>query len=442
MIRRSATTLIVLVFATAVVASPTPAAFRLVSKLSGTIPTDVPVRVPLPPEVLSVVQSDFADLRLFDNAGRETPYVIYEQVEAHREPASFRFEIVSYEQGEGGEAIILKAPDDAGTYREIELNIDGVDFNLRIEIASGTDGQEWQPLASGAVFDFSSRVDVRNTRVDFPPTHAPFLRLILADSEETERDNPEMRLRYEGLEFWTAGGKSGPFHIDSVLGWSGERRSAAPYLEHVTISDPATELDANGDTIVHLNVRLPVAYLGLDVANTYYYRHVQLLTDRDAENSEYRVAASGVIFKVPGPADAEDELWLDRPIAHVRLKVINEDNPPLQIRGVDIGWVRRNLYFVPEAGQSYALYLGNAEVKSPRYELRKLIPSDHAALASYVEASLSPVLPNPVFDPQGSRSGREAFEKTMLVILIVLVVCGLAVWAYRLLRNLPSERAA
>jgi hypothetical protein len=418
---------------------PLPSDFRAVAVVQGDSAPNVPVRVALPQEVISKTRGDFADLRLFDDAGQETPYVIYRQTRARQAPVSFPFEVVSYNDAEASEEIVVKRPDYAGAFREIEFIITGSDFKKLVQVEAGSDGDSLQTVASDAIFDFSSRVDLRKTSVSLPETDADYLRVLLRDDAEPRPDSPEMRLSYEGLEFSTTGTGVGPFRVNRILGWTGERRQAEHFYDRVTIQEPKSVLDKEGNTIVYPVVRLPVVSITFDVENPYYYRRIQLLTAVEDRDEDYRVARSGLIYRMPGMAESEDTLEFSYPTSYLRLKVLNGDNPPLRLRSVEIAWVRRNLYFVPEADRSYELYLGSDVVRQPRYELERLIPSDHTKLRQYAAMSLSGLRNNPKYDPQLRPATRETVERTVFAVLVVALVCALALWAFRLLKRMPVK---
>ena len=57
-----------------------------------------------------------------------------------------------------------------------------------------------------------------------------------------------MRLRYEGLEFWTDGTGAGPFRVDRILGWSGERKPEQRYFDAFTVDGPSATVDEHGNT--------------------------------------------------------------------------------------------------------------------------------------------------------------------------------------------------
>jgi len=425
--------------AAAAIAASSPSDFQSMASIHGDFAPNTPVCVPLSREVIAGARRDFADVRVFDDQGREIPYVIYKQTEAHRKPESFVFTTVAYLTGEDSEEIMVKRPDNAPPFREIELVIAGNDFKKRVRVEAGSALDATLLLTTDTIFDFSSRLDLRKTTVTMPETDADFLKIIFEDESAPQPENPAMGLRYDGLEFWTTGTKTGPFRINRILAWVGDEKPAEHCFDRITISEPKITTDEDGNSIIYIDGRVPVASLTFNVDNPYYYRRVQLLTADENRDELYYLGATGIIYKIPGMADSENTIQFDRSTCYVRVKVLNEDNPPLQVRSIDIAWIRRNLYFVPESGRDYVLHVGSDVVASPRYELGHLIPSDHARLKRFASMSLSALESNPSYDPRLKLTTREAVERAVFVGVVVILVCALAFWAFSLLKRMPPQ---
>lgn len=420
----------------------TPAAFRLRCAVEGELTPDLPVRVPLPAGIIEAAAPRFADLRVFDDQGRETPYVVYRQTETRRTPVSFTFEIVSFDGSEASEVIVVKQPDRAASFHVLELVISGRDFNKRVQVETGPDEETLRLVATDAIFDFTSRVNLRKTTVRLPETSDPVVRLTLTDQAPAQDAGREMKLRFEGLEFWTDRIKAGPFRIDRVIGHGGESQAARHDYDRIDIEDPRVTTDDAGNTVVHLGRRVPVAEITMRIDNAYYYRRVELLAADAARDDRYHPVGSGVIYKFPGMIDSRCTIRFDQPARHLRLRVRNDDNPPLRIRGVEIAWIRRNLYFVPEAGRTYHLFVGADGTKTPRYELQDLIPEDHARLRRFAAVSLSEPLANPGYVRQVDPGTRANLERALFVGLIIALVSGLSFWFFRLMKKLPGRADA
>jgi hypothetical protein len=247
-----------------------------------------------------------------------------------------------------------------------------------------------------------------------------------------------MALHYEGLQFRVGSGKATPVRIDRIVA---QRAPVAPVYDRLSWPRPEATTDKDGNTVVRLgSVRLPIAELTLQVDNVYYHRQVELWSaDADKEEA-YHQLAGGVIYKIPGMPTAKNTLPIHQPQqSYVQVKILNADNPPLRIQQVDLAWVRQNLYFIPEAGRHYTLYYGGAQVHSPTYELRYLLPAEYANVQHYTAVSAGELRQNPAYRPRLAQEARSAFEKTLFTVVILLCTCGMGFWLYRLMRRLPAR---
>jgi hypothetical protein len=101
-------------------------------------------------EVLDQAHADQADLRLYDSAGHEIPYVlrVRHQVETQRAFAVREFNRAV----EGGAAVVSC---DLGTqpveHNRIEIDTAGINFRRLADVQGSVDGVVWSTLASQAI---------------------------------------------------------------------------------------------------------------------------------------------------------------------------------------------------------------------------------------------------------------------------------------------------
>ena len=271
---------LLLLLSLALVATPlgyaaVPTDLRFLAPIVSELTPDVPVRLPLPRQVIAATAPGFADLRLFDDQGLETPYVVY----AQSAPPSytFAFEVLSYSQSEEGDTIVLQRPPDTGPCWELTVQTTARDFHKTVHLQASHDRATWVEVTTDALFDFSSRIDVRKTTFTCATTDAPYLRLLLKDVVPPKTDATAMQLRYEGLAFAVHGAPAKPFRIDRISGRTGNPHGADQVYDSTAFAQPDTRTDTQGNTLVHLGrVHLPVAQLTLTVDNPYYHRRVEL----------------------------------------------------------------------------------------------------------------------------------------------------------------------
>ena len=200
-------------------------------------------------------------------------------------------------------------------------------------------------------------------------------------------------------------------------------------------------IDADGNTLVHLGrVNLPLAEISLDIDKTYYYRRVEVwAADKDEEDA-YQRTASGVVYAIPWQEKPEQVISVNRPLQpYVRIKILNGDNPPLHIDQVDVSWVRRNLYFIPEPGRRYRLYFGGEQMAVPEYELGKLLRVDFTTLQAYPAWTVGQVQTNTDYAPSLSSDTKSQIEQIIFSVVVLLLAAGLGWWAYQLVKKIPAQ---
>jgi hypothetical protein len=114
----------------------------------------------------------------------------------------------------------------------------------------------------------------------------------------------------------------------------------------------------------------------------------------------------------------------------VKLVIRNGDSPALAVTAIEASWLRRELFFLPEAGRSYALYAGNPKVAAPRYDTAHLIPYNAATADQLPALTVGEPVANPAHDAKAALNPAEAKARrhqllfTALAILIALVLAG------------------
>lgn len=429
------------------------AQLRFWAEVDGRAAATTPVRLPLPQAVLAETSKGFSDLRLFDDRGVETPYVIYPEYKARQTPQTFPFTIISYQVGQSpddGDEIVLEQPrenDTPGTrtFRELEFVTPGRNFIKSVRIQAGQAGDDaaanWQDIATDTIFDFSAQVDLRKTTISFPETNASYVKVVLQDATQPVSSGSDISLRYDGLEFSVAGEQTSPFRIDKILARSGTAEAARRFYTQTSFPSPQTVLDTDGNTLLHLGrVNLPLAEIALSIDNPYYYRRVEVWSAEEDEEDAYRQTASGVVYTIPWQEKPERVIPVNRPQQpYVRIKILNGDNPPLRIRQVDVSWVRHNLYFIPETGRRYRLYFGGQEIDFPEYELGKLLRAGYATLQAYPAWTVGQVHANTDYDPSLTGEAQAQIERLVFSILVLLLAGGLGWWGYQLVKKILAQ---
>lgn len=329
------------------------------------------VAIALPPDVASRSQQGLRDLRLLDANGRETPFVVLDDVERRVEQRTTGSLVEARQQRRDGSAWTV----DFGrvvTFDRLVLNIPSGDFTKRLRLELSTDGAVWTP--TGADYWVFTRLwqqqAVHGTTLETPEASARFVRLTADDV----RSRPIALIGIEAV---------------SSTGLSGSR-----WTEDVTLELIST-VAGHSKYRVPVPAGFPLRRLSLDAADAAFARPVTVLEQRDGNEREVgRLLAYR--FRLPeATADVEAR---DIDVAGLSggtlvVDVTDGDNPPLTQARARLSAPQTRLVTATTA-PALTLYYGNAVTRPAVYDLERLRGS-LATVAAFPTATLGPETANP-----------------------------------------------
>lgn len=424
------------------VSAATISDFRFQTPIQSQEPVSVPVRLALPYDIIKNTSAGFSDVRLFDDTGVGIPYVIYAQNRPKETRTSFSWEIVNYQYTDTTQTIVLKRPRDIGMARDLRISTSARDFARDISIFASTDRRSWKLMATGSFFDFSSQVDFRKNEFRIPEIHGPYLKVVVKDTTAPISGEERMRFKYKDLSFSLNEAIKGEIKLDGFSSYIGKEIREKYLYDEFIVQAHETSMDKDGNTIIALGeITIPADNVSINIKNPYFYRRVEVwVAEKDAEES-YHMTGNDVLFRIPDISEDKTSLnvYFIRP-AHVRLKIINKDNPPLQVERVNIKWLRRNLYFMPEKGRSYTLYYGGENIRTPEYELKKMIHNQYDTLMGYDEWNFGSIRENTAYSPKTDDRLTQRVQKYLFVGIVLLLVCGLGYWVFKLMGKMSEDK--
>jgi hypothetical protein len=432
-------------FPGAAAAGPAPADFTYCSDVQGASKADSLYQVHLPEEVIRNSAPGLHDLRLFNSSGKETPFTIIENVPPYEETLeTYSLEVTGYESGPASALITMKLPEKHRPVSVLDLDIADRDFRKRLVLAASRDGKTWQHLAEDSIYDFTSQVDLRKTRVEFKKTDARFFRIELAEVVQQPEAGQSIKLAYEGLEFSVLGAQKKNLRIRSVKGSTLVPAKKKPAYDRKKFTDITPALDKDGNTTIELAPALPVDQLSFDIKNHYYYRTVNIYGSATGKDDSFRLLASRAVYRFPlSPDQREEKNEIDTALptcSHYKIVVLNKSNTPLDITAMTVSWVGKNLYFVAPANDGrYSLCYGNQRMIRPDYDIVRFV--NRHTLSQFAPELAA--LADPVRKEGPSLTLREriaGMEKPLLRIVVVLLVIGMGAWLFSLLKKRPEKK--
>jgi hypothetical protein len=329
------------------------------------------VKMSLPVQTLDSARPMLEDLRLYDDAGNEVPYMIWRPVpvpKAVQAAKSFQNRLnptttlITLETG-------LTQPVD-----RVSLESPAGNFLKAVRVESSMDGQRWQLLVQGQPI-FSQPWGANHLQVSFPPVVAKWLRISVDD----QRSPP---VPFTGACIYAAAGEPAPEELMPV---------------------EITERDENpGETRLALNLgaaNLSIAAVQVESPEPLFMRPITLAVPQMSEDAiREQIIGQGSVYRVAIAGQSASEnlaMPLEKLLRSRELVLLikNGDSPPLSISAVRVH--RRPVYLVFLARQTgtYHLLSGNANCDAPHYDLAGLTMN----LQSVTVAAIT--LPSPADNP-------------------------------------------
>ncbi len=339
------------------------------------------VKLALPAATLNIARASLEDLRLYDDAGNEVPYLI-----EHPAPVAKKFKDVKSFQvtlNANSTVINLETDPESGLKSGLANLVDGVvlqtpaiDFIKAVNIEGSLNGSDWQMLAQGQPV-FRQTYGASQLQLSFSPRAWTRLRLTVDD-----RRSPPVP--FTGAFVHTATDQPAP-----------------------TESIPATitERDENpGETRLALNLgaaNLNIASVRIETTEPLFMRPVALAVPQISGNAIHEQSIGrGTIYRVAIENQAPSEnlsVPLDSlvPARELFVFIKNGDSPPLAISSVQVERHPVYLIFLARQSGTYHLLTGNARCPAPRYDLAAL--GMNLQSVTLADVPISPPADNPDF---------------------------------------------
>ncbi|MBF0591748.1 MAG: hypothetical protein HQL02_06635 [Nitrospirae bacterium] len=429
----------------------TPADFQYSAEIKDATRPNTLYRIHLTPEMLDKCSPGCNDLRLLDKDNNDVPYVILQDILPADKVETYALQITHYEATDTQAEIIMKMPDTYRPVSAIELSIADRDFNKKAVLYASRNGTDWDFITQEGIYDFTSQVDLRKTRLQFSASDYPLYRLILTDADiTTEGSQQTIHLKYEGLDFSAFGVKNKRVRINTVKASTAATAQQRVVYDQKVFNDLPAKLDDRKNTIVMVESAVPATSATLETSNPYYYRKVDVYyaipTQRGIDSYAFYATHYVYSFPLVGQGASKDYLDLPpNPGRQYKFVVNNASNPPLIVKSVVLSWVKRDLFFVSLKGAGrtgnndsggYVLCFGGSGLKAPQYDLASFINQGNYFEKPFESVGSVVVASNAGYKPPAQQLSQRV-EKAILTVVVVALVVLIGFWIYKLSKNVP-----
>jgi hypothetical protein len=338
-----------------------------------TVPTAGLVKLSLPAGTLDAARPGLEDLRLYDSAGNEVPYLIERPVPVAKviqNTKSFHVTLTP------SNTVIVIETGLTQPLDDLVLETPAGSFLKPVRIEGSADLKRWQVLDQGQPI-FRQPDGANRLHVSFPAGTWPWLRLTVDDQRTPTIPFTGARIRVAVTE------------------------PAPTEWLPVTIA----ERDENpGETRLALNLgaaHLSLAAVEIETAEPLFTRHVTLAVPQVTDDAvREQPIGQGMVYRVAiegQPPTGNVSVPLDTTVRsrELLLFIRNQDSPPLPITAVRVE--RRPVYlvFLARPAGRYHLLTGNSQCAAPRYDLAALDMNLKSVAAAPIQ--LPPPADNPAY---------------------------------------------
>ena len=412
--------LVLLVMATSALAASLPdrwSKWRFSREISASHP-GVLNYIPVGPDVLSHSSTYLADLRILDESGAETPYVIRTTVGVTKsETIQTTIRENSFVPEKYTQLVL-----DLGAYprfhNAVRLETPESDFILWVEVDASDDARTWRIVKARApISRFRKEGLEGNQTIHYSENNARYLRV---------------QIRESASQFPVTGAAAFPS--------SASRKDVIPeqWITLQSARGPDATAPA-GTTMWTLDLgstNAPINTLEFSTDQPEFFRGVRLSVSADGK--EWSPAGGGEIYRYLGDSRREESLRVPvygyPGVRYWRVEILNGNDAPLSKPQLSASMVPRLILFRPAAGHSYRLAYGNEKAQPPQYDLERTL---HVGAA---EQAFPDALANEV-ENSGYQDPRPFSERhpELLWTALALAAIALAYTAFRTMRTPPQQ---
>ena len=415
--------------------------------------------VTLDQEVYAETRDGLPDLRVVDEEDAQVPYLVERVTESrtHVVRATCSSRVASLvEKDDNAIEIVVRLGDRAPAAEGVTFSTPLADYERRVRVFGSDDGSNWAPLVSdGLIFDYSRYMDIESREIRLPKNSHRQFKVVVDDvTDELESPLKELTRKFRGAQederAETTTVERRAFRIDRIELWADVPREH--FKSDKKADYPIAQFEVQQDagkkqTIVEVRTRRePLTGFTLETSSRNFSRRVAVQTPvRRGVSSDWVDMAEATVSRVQFGNFHRERLKIAFPETrqeNYRIVIRNQDNPPLEITGVEAeGNVYRTV-FLALPGKDYRVFYASESAEKPSYDMATvLMPLREGYQA--VEGELDVQLTNPDFGETPGFALRSLLgNKLFLGAVICLMIIALGWGLFRAARRIdviPKE---
>lgn len=356
------------------------------------------------PELSSYVKTDFSDLRIKDDSGRQAPYIIRALSSMYYDTVFTKFKIVNNRLADSGKNIIIL--ENAGKERNISTIALLIRNNLAsriIDISGGDNAKEWYSIVENGTLGrrFITQTDKYLAAIDLPNSSFRYFKLVIYNGNKDPLNilsaGSYFDAQYKYITPYVLNGNSRFVQKDS--------------------SDQYSYIKVHDSMMYHKN------YLHIHFKTPLFFkRSVEVLVNGRILSSFNVTVDSGFNTSIPLFNAGE---WT--------LRIFNGDSPPLRVESISTYQTKNKIVTWLDSGVVYHLEMNNDIAIAPVFDLQEFKDSIPLKVEEISVGAIESMEASVV------ATSKSFFTKAWLWPVMMVVLLVLIVFTWRLTKEMGKS---
>ena len=367
-------------------------------------------RITLPPALLAKSQGSLADIRLVDKNGKTVPYIFGDRLPLWGDVNDFAFSSWNVNSQSDSVTTFIAENKDRLTLSQITLGMRNIDVERKASLSGSDDLEKWYAIKEDIILAITSGKPYYNKAGNFAQ----------------QLNFPASNYRYFRVQVNNG-------HRDAIAilnAFISRKQAMVPEFTQLPKPGFIQKDTLNVSRLfIKFNDAYPVNKIHLDISGAKYYKRNVSIYDL---SGKHRSLLEETILSSAAPTD----LIFSIKAKFIGLEIANEDNPPLQIKGVTAYQLSQSVIAYLDKGNSYHLLVGDSAAISPNYDLQFFTDSLKHQLPL---ATVGAVIVNPEFKNKETKPAAKGFPTWALWAVIVAVLTTLGAMTFAMTKEVGKR---
>ncbi len=396
--------------------------------------------IALSPEITAKLNKDFADIRIFDEAGNEIPYIFHREPIPTYENIYQKLDVIKKEQNNDYTELMVKN-EAKSNMQNLVLQIKEQECKSRLMIFASNDSEQWIPI---------------DTNYHFKTVNHPWLwSNSYTISDALWRDNghfnhSEIRIFHKDLKNYlfyklkVQNYNNKKISIQNVGMYDLQKQAVAYNSIPVgSIKRSNSKQKTKTNLLIRFDTLHFVDKIELNINETGYYDRVTNLKNRSRgtrrkpfkrRRNKY---SDFVFFSFQLKSYSFNHIYLDDLYTDIiQFEILNHNDEPLQIESVKAFEQKKYLTAQLEMEKKYRIEFGGDNVRPPIYDLQDFKDNLPENIVK-----IKPKTPKKIVANNSNSKIANIFSKKMVWIALVVVALLLLILSVKMIRDMNTRQS-